>query len=303
MRCVFSQWSKPVLTNTEKICDFGFGDLETYLWSCALSVELAKKQFKEIYFICDDYAKIMLVDKLGLPFTNVVQALDKINDKNPRIWSYGKFETYKIMSNIGEPFIHVDNDLFLYSKLTGEELSRQFLFWMAENNVKNSSLYSIGADYVRSSPSPPLLFKNSDLSNLEFSLNMGIFLVNRIDILKEYLDIVFKYLCDPLNLEFFKNSQDKLSYLPITIEQYLLSMFLQSKNIDIGFLNTAQLKEYGDTSLSLLSAKKILHFAGSNKRIYGKNIIQRANLLCGNKYRNKIKQINQEYVLDKESSI
>ena len=55
----------------------------------------------------------MLIDKLGLPYTNVFCDLDKLNGYHTQLWALPKLHTYTQQET---SFLHVDSDVFIWEK-------------------------------------------------------------------------------------------------------------------------------------------------------------------------------------------
>jgi len=110
MNAVWSFWSKPYLEARKSIwCS------ERQHWlSWILSLQQARKFFGRTVLFTDDYGARMLVDGLQLEFDVVSTALNSLNDYDSKWWAAGKIYTY---GSQNEPFIHIDNDVFLWKPL------------------------------------------------------------------------------------------------------------------------------------------------------------------------------------------
>lgn len=88
----------------------------------ALSVAVTAPQFAGTTLITDRAGRELLVDGLGLEFSDVFDGLDAVLDGVfPSWWMAGKIAAYGIMAGRGRPFIHLDNDLFWWSVPAGLE--------------------------------------------------------------------------------------------------------------------------------------------------------------------------------------
>lgn len=88
----------------------------------ALSVAVAAPQFARTSLITDRTGRELLVDGLGLEFSDVFDGLDTVLDGvSPSWWMAGKIAAYGIMAGRGQPFIHMDNDLFWWNVPAGLE--------------------------------------------------------------------------------------------------------------------------------------------------------------------------------------
>ncbi len=88
----------------------------------ALSVAVATPQFARTSLITDRLGRELLVDGLGLEFSDVFDGLDaELDGISPSWWVAGKIAAYEIMAGRGQPFIHLDNDLFWWNVPAGLE--------------------------------------------------------------------------------------------------------------------------------------------------------------------------------------
>lgn len=116
-------WSAP---DRGKKCD----GLPTY-W--ALSLGLALRWFDRVILITDKEGENRLIGKYGLPFSEVRVVLDdQFEPAQSLIWSAGKVWTYQHMAAAGEPFLHLDNDVFLWKKPPDRILEAPFFIQSLE---------------------------------------------------------------------------------------------------------------------------------------------------------------------------
>ena len=109
-RAVWSFWSKPFQTYRNS---FWLSEKQ-HLLSWILSFERARQHYPETVLITDDDGIRMLVDGLGLEFGNVTNELNDLKKQNPDWWISGKLYAYRAQT---EPFVHLDNDVFLWKAL------------------------------------------------------------------------------------------------------------------------------------------------------------------------------------------
>ena len=64
--------------------------------------------------VTDSQGYDVLINKLHLPYTDVIVSLDCLNHYNPNLWALAKIKAYQ---SIKEPFIHVDGDVFIWTKI------------------------------------------------------------------------------------------------------------------------------------------------------------------------------------------
>lgn len=108
MRAVWSFWSKPYPAHAHWPSEFD------YLLSWALSVQEASRHYPDTWLYTDDKGARYLVDMLGLSFKHVRTDLNSLADHDPDWWALGKIHTYRLQD---KPFIHLDNDVFLWLPL------------------------------------------------------------------------------------------------------------------------------------------------------------------------------------------
>jgi len=112
MRAVWSFWSKPYRAHHEQV----WSSRVHHLLAWVLSVETAKQHYVTTSLMTDRWGAELLVDRLGLKFTAVSTELDALDDADPAWWVLGKLWTYRAQS---QPFVHLDNDVFLWKRLPG----------------------------------------------------------------------------------------------------------------------------------------------------------------------------------------
>jgi hypothetical protein len=110
MKAVWSLWTKPLRAKRRA----GWLTPKYHLLSWVLSVELVSRHYPETCLITDDEGAAMLVDGLGLRFGTVDLGLNALADHDPDWWAIGKLYAYAAQE---EPFVHIDNDVFLWERL------------------------------------------------------------------------------------------------------------------------------------------------------------------------------------------
>lgn len=87
----------------------------------ALSATLAKRHYGHIELHTDTLGKQVLVDTLRIPYDEVFLTLDEIGPEiRPNLWAYGKLLAFRAAALRGAPFLHIDDDVFLFKKLPDE---------------------------------------------------------------------------------------------------------------------------------------------------------------------------------------
>ena len=113
MHAIWSFWSRPFENHYRSAW---FSEAH-HLYSWVLSVETARKHYPHTALYTDDPGARLLVDKLGLEFERVSTSLNALARHDSDLWTLGKIQTYKQQT---EPFLHIDNDVFLWEPLQAE---------------------------------------------------------------------------------------------------------------------------------------------------------------------------------------
>lgn len=92
------------------------------LYTQYLSAILAKKHYGNISFYGDEFSCKQVKD-LGLPYDEINQ--DILNTKDCETWSVPKI---KVFESIKEPFLHIDTDTLLFSKILFDRYDSDYLF-------------------------------------------------------------------------------------------------------------------------------------------------------------------------------
>jgi hypothetical protein len=102
-------------------------------------VESARRHYPETALFTDDDGAAMLLDGIGLRFDHLSLELNALRDHDPEWWALGKIMTYRAQR---EPFIHIDNDVFLWKRLP-ERMER------APVCAQNPEYFMEGASYYK----------------------------------------------------------------------------------------------------------------------------------------------------------
>jgi hypothetical protein len=110
VRAIWSFWSRPFELYYRH--NWGNGFNHNLAW--VISVNAARAHYPRTMLVTDSAGKRLLVDRLGLPFTDVSTELDRLAGHDPTWWVIGKLVAYSMQT---EPFVHVDSDAFLWQRL------------------------------------------------------------------------------------------------------------------------------------------------------------------------------------------
>jgi len=113
MRAVWSFWSPPYLAQTGR----SWCKPLHHLLAWGISLTAARRHYPDTVLITDRHGKKLLIDELGLPFTEVSTELERLKDADPEWWTLGKLMAYSMQDR---PFVHLDTDVFLWKPLPAE---------------------------------------------------------------------------------------------------------------------------------------------------------------------------------------
>ena len=119
-RAVWSFWSRPFAHDTGQ----RWASERFHLLSWMLSFCTVGAQFESTALVTDDAGARLLVDRLGLPFDSVSTRLEALNGADPRWWILGKLQAYREQEL---PFLHFDNDVYLWRALPAPLLASDLL--------------------------------------------------------------------------------------------------------------------------------------------------------------------------------
>ena len=115
-RAVWSFWSVPYRNQSGRRWANDF----CHALSWILSFRLASQHFPTTALVTDAWGYELLVERLRLPFDEVTVSLDEIAEQHPAWWALGKLYAYREQK---EPFLHIDNDVFLWPGFPADGLS------------------------------------------------------------------------------------------------------------------------------------------------------------------------------------
>ena len=221
------------------------------MYSQLLSALLAKEHYGNVEF--HTTMKIAnVVEKLGFPYSNIVTNRLSPNDIT---WSMPKLRAYQGMK---EPFLHIDNDTFLFNKINFDKYKSNILFSHPDTSIKkHNKLYSKdvskGISQLIQTTNVDVMSRNTYFSRLNetylrlyFKIynsgvpdsritdhfdvasipNMNITYVNDVDLFLSANSIAVKHY------ENNKKLIDKEKYGPCYIEQLVLHQVLRTLDED-----------------------------------------------------------------------
>lgn len=188
--------------------------------SLALSAASIKNHFDKLECITDS-AGAKLINELKLPYTNVIDVGDSFAS-DPAFWVHSKFKAYQSK----EPFLHFDNDLFLWEPLSENVLEAPVVAFHGE-----SYKWPFYEDIIEKSEKLPYVFDYPAKYPLnKTALNMAIFGGNDIEAINLYANEVLDIVLNKLNGFDLPHEQKRIAWMAVPMfEQLLASYFFQYK--------------------------------------------------------------------------
>src|SRR5579872_1836055 len=193
MKIVQSFWTKPFLQLGDTLMDTrlngGWPGRRYNYFSWALSCLQLRKFYADVELVTDDLGQFLLIEKLGLPYSNVSLGLNSLSGYNPCLWALGKIKAYSIQEN---PFLHVDNDVFIWNafdhRITGASLVAQNLETTIEDTARTLAQVCKRFSYI-----PPCLQDLEGLKTLQYS-NAGLLGGTDVSFFARYTGEIFDFL-------------------------------------------------------------------------------------------------------------
>ena len=232
MHAVMSMWSKPLidrLRNYSIYPETGEACMSHFIGMCyswILSNYLLNCHYKDVRLVTDAYGKRFLVDTLELPFSDVAIVLDGL-DVPPYLFAFGKVIAYSMQE---KPFVHVDNDVFLWDKIPNE-CANADVFAQSEEVISSGEYpyYNIDvcekkADFI---PREWKRYTKRKRKKDMLGYNAGIIGGTKIDFFPFYKDMVFEFMHRNMGSTYFSN-------IHITVfEQFMISVAAHAMGIRI----------------------------------------------------------------------
>jgi len=200
----------------------------------AKSVDHLKRAHAEAVLVTDSLGARILVDKLRIPFTECIVAIDNL-PYPPGIWAAGKVAAYGAMK---EPYCSVDSDCFLYKPLPQEWLSAPIGAQNIEDKDWFRSAYMGEIAHIEKN------FKRNGLPSIFGRANwapcVGEFVVNNMEFNELYFNAAHKFMTNNRNAWAAIKNQGCYS---IIAEQWLAACAAEALNIPITYLSQTCDKE------------------------------------------------------------
>lgn len=266
MDIIQSYWSKPFfdssLQRKSGRYQGGWKNIKYHYLSWALSCLTFKKYYGEIDLITDTIGYETLVKELRLPYSNVSVALNDCNKFPSEMWAASKIYTYHI---INKPFIHVDGDVFIWSKLDFNN-KQPSLIAQSETNFhlhRNFQDFQDTLLKMKDVPESILEYWQKD-NTLISSVNAGIIGGNDLNFFKKYTTQSLDFIEN--NLSVVNSVSPHLANM--ICEEHLFFCLANQENIPIEYLiKNVDINFSRVTRFNLLPFEEnYIHTVGSAKK-------------------------------------
>jgi len=231
MKIVQSFWSKPFyhkkINTWEGRKAGGWNDPLYYYMSCTLSCLLLCKYYTDVELVTDEKGKELLIDRLKLPYKNVVCQLDKLNNYPEDLWSVGKIYTYSMQRT---PFLHFDSDVFVWKKFERNIETAGLVSQSKEVNFKYDRI--VLKEIFENFNYLPEAIKQNPPDNDVISCNAGVFGGNDLHFFKQYTDEAFSFI----DQNKAKLDAVNLGLANIIFEQYMFACLARKKGKDVTYV-------------------------------------------------------------------
>jgi len=237
MKVIQSYWSLP---NRHNDAGDHFGrkkggwQSEKYhAMSWSLSCHKFRQFYPEVVLYSDSEGRSWLNDKLGLPFTNIVENLDCLNNQPPALWSLSKVLACSLQT---DPFFHADGDVYIWRPfhkafVNSTVFAQNIEYDLAHNVLGN--IYLQTRSKLESLNAALPYFLKDDIEyhttpRLE-GYNTGILGGQDVSFFSRYAKVVFDFLDANVNVPFESRDMN-------FIEQLLLLKMAQYENLPVNVL-------------------------------------------------------------------
>lgn len=202
----------------------GFKNYSDFLYSMALATHLASRHFEEVQVMSSSWG-VKVLKAVGIPATKYTSELDYIKGISKWFWAYGKLVAYNKQT---EPFVHIDNDVFLWKPLSQRILTAELCFQSKEPmDVQNYKWYDLLRPcWDQAKVRPQIIVENSVT---DFAYNCGICGGHDLSFFKEWIKCSSEYIFAPENQSiFFEDFKNVVMHQNLFHEQYFAASLIKA---------------------------------------------------------------------------
>jgi hypothetical protein len=205
----------------------GFAKYSDFLFTTALSVACASRHFPEVQVISSSWG-VDVFKELGLPATEYSNKLNQMKTVSRFFWAYGKLIAY---CEQNKPFVHLDNDVFLWNPLPSRILNAHLCFQSHEPfNLVGYNYYNLLKPCFKKAPVKPQVIIDNPV--YDYAYNCGICGGNDLKIFPEWKKTSEEYIFAPENERlFFIDFRELLIHQNLFHEQYFLACLVKKHQL------------------------------------------------------------------------
>jgi hypothetical protein len=201
----------------------GFSKFSDFLFTSALSIVCASKHFPEVQIISSSWG-VDLLKQFNLPVTDYSTKLNEMKKVSRFFWAYGKLLAYNEQK---VPFVHLDNDVFLWEPLPKRILEAPLCFQSHEPfKQPGYGYYRKLKPCFKVAPVKPRAIMENPV--YDYAYNCGICGGNDLEIFKEWIQCSAEYIFAKENEHvFFKQFAKMLIHQNLFHEQYFIACLIK----------------------------------------------------------------------------
>jgi hypothetical protein len=237
---------------------FGWLSPEYHLMSWALSSLKLKEYYEDLHLYADTPTSKIFINILGLPYKEAHILYDDIDEQYKNYYALPKILTY---SKQGEPFIHVDGDVFTWRRFSQELEDSELI---AQNLEKGTEYYKVKMECLTANLTYLPRFLKEELAKPSIpAYNAGVLGGNDLVFLHEFADMAKTLI---------RNNRAMPASFNILFEQILFYALSIKKNKTVGCVLKEVIEDFGYSlakvaDFSLVPNKaSYLHLIGGKKK-------------------------------------
>jgi len=233
----------------------GFARYRDFLYTTSLSILCASRVFKEVQFISTDWG-VDVFTEIGIPVTDYSTKLNEIKDISKYFWAYGKLLAYTEQT---KPFVHIDNDVFLWEPLPRKILMAKLCFQSLEPfDAQGYQYYNQLKECWNMAKVRPQVIVDNEVT--DFAYNCGICGGNDVEFFKEHRECSAEYIFAPENQNlFFRKFRDMAIHQNLFHEQYFIASLIQKHDM------RKSVRVLSDNAMDIPGKFKYTHLWGTTK--------------------------------------
>jgi len=237
----------------------GFSTFADFLYTTSLSVWCASQYFKEVEMISGDWG-LNMFKEIGLPVTSYSDSLNQMHEVSRFFWAYGKLIAYTEQK---QPFVHMDNDVFLWEPLPERILKAELCFQSHEPfKLKGYGYYKLLKKPWSKAPVRPIKIVKNPVT--DFAYNCGICGGHNLDFFKEWIECSEEYIFAKENADvFFRDFAHLLIHQNLFHEQYFAASLIKMHKM------RDRVEVIHEDASKIPDVLKYTHLWGTTKKDFG----------------------------------